>query len=53
MEGKFQVVCSRYSQALGPNAGSLQEDGPEAEEILEDSQQLDYESSDDSDFEAV
>lgn len=51
MEGKFQVVCSSYSQALGPNAGSLQEDG--SEDILEDCKQLDYESSDDSDFEAV
>ncbi|KAL7384076.1 hypothetical protein ABVT39_023702 [Epinephelus coioides] len=51
VEEKFQVVCSSYSQALGPNAGSLLEDGPE--EILEDHKEFDYESSDDSDFEAV
>ncbi|KAL7397175.1 hypothetical protein ABVT39_017999 [Epinephelus coioides] len=42
---------SYYSQALGPNASSLLEDGPE--EILEDHKEFDYESSDDSDFEAV
>ncbi|KAF4097447.1 hypothetical protein G5714_021455 [Onychostoma macrolepis] len=51
VEEEFQVICSSYSQALGPNAASLLEDGPE--EILEDHEEFDYESSDDSDFEAV
>ncbi|XP_051996380.1 uncharacterized protein LOC127653650 [Xyrauchen texanus] len=48
---KFQVICSSYSLALGPNAASLLENGPE--EMLEDHEEVDYESSDDSDFEAV
>ncbi len=51
VEEEFQVVCSSYSQALGPNAVSLLEDWPE--EILEDHEEFDYESSDDSDFEAL
>ncbi|KAK2906701.1 hypothetical protein Q8A67_005686 [Cirrhinus molitorella] len=51
VEEKFQVVCSSYRQALGPNASSLLEDGPE--EMLEDHEEVDYESSDDSDFEGV
>lgn len=51
MEQKFQVICSCYSLALGPNAASLLEDGPE--EIPEDHEEVEYESSDDSDFEAV
>ncbi|XP_073724533.1 uncharacterized protein [Misgurnus anguillicaudatus] len=51
VEQKFQVICSCYSQALGPNAASLLEDGPE--EIPEDHEEVEYESLDDSDFEAV
>ncbi|XP_028432432.1 uncharacterized protein LOC114554662 [Perca flavescens] len=51
VEEKFQVVSSRYSQALGPNAASLLEDGPE--DIPEDDKEHVYESSDESDFEAV
>lgn len=51
VEEKFQVICSSYSQALGPNTASLLEDG--REEIPEDHKEVDYESSDDSDFEAV
>lgn len=51
VEEKFHVVCSSYSQALGPNAASLLEDWPE--EMSEDRQGPDYDSSDDSDFEAV
>ncbi|XP_056138219.1 uncharacterized protein LOC130114380 [Lampris incognitus] len=51
VEEKFQVVCSTYSQALGPNAASLLEDWPE--EIPEDHKEADCESSDDSDFEAM
>ena len=50
MEDKFQVARLSYSQALGPNAASLLEDLPE--EILEEHKEQ-YESSDDSDFEAV
>ncbi|KAF4119115.1 hypothetical protein G5714_001166 [Onychostoma macrolepis] len=41
----------KLQPGLGPNAASLLEDGPE--EILEDHEEFDYESSDDSDFEAV
>ncbi|XP_077061924.1 uncharacterized protein LOC143714596 [Siphateles boraxobius] len=51
VEEKFQVVCSSYSLALGPNAASLLKDGPE--EIPKDHEEVDYESSDDSDIEAV
>jgi len=51
VEEKFQVICSTYSLALGPNAASLLENDPE--EIPEDHEEVDYESSDDSDFEAV
>ena len=49
MEDKFHVARRSYSQALGPNAASLLEDLQE--EIPEEHK--DYESSDDSDFEAV
>ncbi|XP_029921386.1 uncharacterized protein LOC115369027 [Myripristis murdjan] len=52
VEKKFQVVCSSYSQALGSNAAaSLLEDRPE--EILEDQKEMEYDSSDESDVEAV
>ncbi|XP_026064526.1 uncharacterized protein LOC113047387 [Carassius auratus] len=51
VEEEFQVICSSYSQALGPNAASLLEDGPE--EIPEDHEELYYESSDDSEFEEM
>ena len=49
VEDKFHVARRSYSQALGPNAASLLEDLQE--EIPEEHK--DYESSDDSDFEAV
>ncbi|XP_059361847.1 uncharacterized protein LOC132101149 [Carassius carassius] len=51
VEEEFQIICSSYSQAFGPNVASLLEDGPE--EILEDHEEFYYESSDDSEFEAM
>lgn len=50
MEDKFQVTRRSYSQALGPNAASLLED---LREEIPEGHKEDYESSDDSDFEAV
>ena len=50
VEEKFQVVCSCYRTALGPNAAaSLLEDRPE--ETPEDHKETEYDSTDDSDVE--